>query len=37
MEYNWQQKGWPKATCNRAVLREELKAFETATTPAVCF
>ena len=28
--YNWQQKGWPKATCNRAALREELKAFEAA-------
>lgn len=28
--YNWQQKGWPKATCNRAALRDELKAFEAA-------
>ena len=28
--FNWQQKGWPKATCNRAALRDELKAFETA-------
>lgn len=28
--FNWQQKGWPKATCNRATLRDELKAFETA-------
>jgi len=30
MSYNWQQEGWPKATCNRAALRDELKAFETA-------
>lgn len=30
MSYNWQQKGWPKATCNRAALRDELKAFEAA-------
>ena len=28
MMFNWQQKGWPKATCNRAALRDELKAFE---------
>ena len=28
--YNWQQAGWPKASCNRAVLRGELKAFATA-------
>ena len=28
--FNWQQKGWPKATCNRAALRDELKAFEAA-------
>jgi len=27
MSYSWQQKGWPKATCNRAVLRDELRAF----------
>ena len=30
MMFNWRQKGWPKATCNRAALRDELKAFETA-------
>jgi len=30
VSYNWQQKGWPKATCNRAALRDELKAFEAA-------
>lgn len=29
-EYNWQQTGWPKATVNRAVLRDELKSFEAA-------
>ena len=29
-QFNWQQKGWPKATCNRAALRDELKAFEAA-------
>lgn len=28
--FNWQQKGWPKATCNRAALRDELKAFVAA-------
>lgn len=28
--YNWQQTGWPKATVNRAVLRDELKSFEAA-------
>ena len=28
--FNWQQKGWPKAICNRAALRDELKAFEAA-------
>ena len=28
--WNWQQKGWPKATCNRAALRDELKAFAAA-------
>ena len=28
--FNWQQKGWPKATCNRAALRDELKAFAAA-------
>ena len=28
--YCWQQKGWPKATCNRAALRDELKAFVAA-------
>lgn len=30
MSFNWQQKGWPKATCNRAALRDELRAFEAA-------
>ena len=30
MSFNWQQKGWPKATVNRAALADELKAFETA-------
>ncbi len=30
MSYNWQQREWPKATCNRAVLRDELKAFGVA-------
>lgn len=30
MSFNWQQKGWPKVTCNRAALRDELKAFEAA-------
>lgn len=29
-EYNWQRTGWPKATVNRAVLRDELKSFEAA-------
>ena len=28
--YNWQQEDWPKATVNRAALRDELKAFKTA-------
>ena len=28
--FNWQQKGWPKATVNRAALRDELKAFGAA-------
>ena len=28
--YNWQQKGWPRASVKRAALREELKAFESA-------
>ena len=26
MSFNWQQKGWPKASCNRLDLRDELKA-----------
>lgn len=30
MKFNWQQKGWPKATVNRAALRDELKAFGVA-------
>ena len=30
MSFNWQLKGWPKATVNRAALVDELKAFETA-------
>jgi len=30
MKYNWQQKGWPRATVNRAALRDELKAFGVA-------
>ncbi|MGN0886719.1 MAG: DUF4172 domain-containing protein [Candidatus Spyradenecus sp.] len=30
MTYNWQQAAWPKVTVNKAALREELKAFETA-------
>ncbi|MGN0843923.1 MAG: DUF4172 domain-containing protein [Kiritimatiellia bacterium] len=30
MSFNWQQSGWPKATVNKAALREELKAFEAA-------
>lgn len=30
MKFNWQQKGWPKATVNRAALRDELKAFGAA-------
>lgn len=30
MSFNWQQKGWPRVTCNRAALRDELKAFEAA-------
>ena len=29
-QFNWQQPGWPKAFCNRAALRDELKAFEAA-------
>ncbi len=28
--YNWQQEGWPKATVNRAVLRDELREFAIA-------
>ena len=30
MKFNWQQEGWPKATVNRAALRDELKAFGVA-------
>ena len=30
MSFNWQQRGWPTATVNRAALRDELKAFEAA-------
>lgn len=30
MIYHWQQEGWPKAVCNRSVLRDELKAFDVA-------
>ena len=29
-QFNWQQKGWPRATCNRAALRDELAAFKVA-------
>ena len=28
MTFNWQQKGWPKATVNTAALRDELDAFK---------
>ena len=30
MTFNWQQKGWPKATVNTAALRDELDAFKVA-------
>ncbi len=30
MKFNWQQRGWPKATVSRAALRDELKAFGAA-------
>jgi len=30
MTFNWQQRGWPKATVDRRVLREELAAFASA-------
>ena len=30
MSFNWQQKGWPNATINRAALSDELKAFTSA-------
>jgi len=30
MKFNWQQAGWPRATVNRAALRDELKAFGAA-------
>lgn len=34
MAFNWQQTGWPKATVNRAALKEELDAFKAALTGA---
>ena len=30
MAFNWQQKGWPNATVNRAALKDELDAFGAA-------
>lgn len=30
MMFNWQQRGWPKATVNKAALRDELDAFKAA-------
>lgn len=37
MRFDWQRKGWPKATINRAALREELDAFRTALRAAKNF
>jgi len=37
MMFNWQQRGWPKATVNKAALRDELDAFKTALRDAKRF
>ena len=37
MTFNWQQKGWPKATVNTAALRDELDAFKVALRDAKKF
>ena len=37
MTFNWQQKGWPKATVNTAALRDELDAFKVALRAAKKF
>ena len=34
MTFNWQQKGWPKATVSKAALRDELEAFKIALRDA---
>ncbi len=34
MTFDWQQEGWPKATVNRAALRDELAAFREALSGA---
>ena len=35
--FNWQQRGWPKATVNRAALKDELDAFKIALRGAKKF
>ena len=35
MIFNWQQRGWPKATVNKAALRDELDAFKIALRDAI--
>ena len=37
MTFNWQQKGWSKATVNTAALRDELDAFKVALRDAKKF
>ena len=37
MMFNWQQRGWPKATVNKAALRDELDAFKIALRDAKRF
>ena len=37
MMFNWQQRGWPKATVNKAALRDELDAFKSALRDAKRF
>ncbi|MDO4366328.1 MAG: DUF4172 domain-containing protein [bacterium] len=37
MAFNWQQKGWPNATVNRAALKDELDAFGAALRDAKSF
>ena len=37
MMFNWQQRGWPKATVNKVALRDELDAFKIALRDAKRF